>query len=105
MDWTVRSLATVGLFFFVVFISPEGLYTTMVANEGLEKVHIRVIGPPGPTALHPFRRMLRKLQVKTPSEHMCSLLGAELSRLLCEKIYSGAGTWEPWSVHQRFNFS
>ena len=29
----------------------------MVANEGLEKAEPMNPGPPGPTALHPLRRM------------------------------------------------
>ena len=32
-------------------------FTTMVANEGLEKAEPMNPGPPGPTALHPLRRM------------------------------------------------
>ena len=44
--------------------------------------------------------------VKTPSEYTYLLFWAELSRLLGEKnpcCYSGAGTWDPWSVVKRFN--
>ena len=40
-------------------------FTTMVANEGLEKAEPMDPGPPGPTALHPLRRMRCELfQVK-----------------------------------------
>ena len=49
----------------------------MVANESLEEAEPIGPGPPGPTALHPLRRMLCGLfQVKTPSRtHLLVLLG------------------------------
>ena len=58
----------------------------MVANEGLEKAEPMDPGPPGPTALHPLRRMQCELfQVKRLQEHTYSFLGVELSQLLGER--------------------
>ena len=37
-------------------------FTTMVANEGLEKAEPMNPGPPGPTALHPLRRSQGRIQ-------------------------------------------
>ena len=57
----------------------------MVANEGLEKAEPMNPGPPGPMALHPFRRMRCELfQVKRPQEHTYSFFRVELSQLLGE---------------------
>jgi len=66
----------------------------MVANEGLENAR-SLFRPssPGPTALHPLRRMWCKLLMKAPSEYTYSLFGAELSRLLGEKIPVAIVSW------------
>ena len=59
-------------------VANEGLegFTTMVANEGLEKAEPMDPGPPGPTALHPLRRMRCELfEVKRLQEHTYSFLG------------------------------
>ena len=61
-------------------------FTTMVANEGLEKAEPMNPGPPGPTALHPLRRMRCELfQVKHLQEHTYSFFRVELSQLLGER--------------------
>ena len=58
----------------------------MVANEGLEKAEPMDPGPPGPTALHPLRRMRCELfQVKHLQEHTYSFFRVELSQLLGER--------------------
>ena len=58
----------------------------MVANEGLEKAEPMNPGPPGPTALHPLRRMRCELfQVKRLQEHTYSFFRVELSQLLGER--------------------
>ena len=55
-------------FCLLFFVTPEG-FTTVVANEGLEKERAYFKpGPLGPMALHPLRRMQCKLQVETPSD-------------------------------------
>ena len=60
-------------------------FTTMVANEDLEKAEPIDPGPPGPTALHPLRRMRCELfQVKHLQEHTYSSFRVELSQLLGE---------------------
>ena len=61
-------------------------FTTMVANEGLEKAEPMNPGPPGPTALHPLRRMRCELfQVKHLQEHTLLIFRVELSQLLGER--------------------
>ena len=62
-------------------------FTTMVANEGLEKAEPMNPGPPGPTASHPLRRMRCELfQVKLPSRtHLLFFFRVELSQLLGER--------------------
>ena len=92
-------------FFFFVFATPEG-FTTVVANEGLEKAKAFLYQPFYATALHPLRRMRCKLQVETPEEYTYSLFWAELSRLLGEKIPVAIVGLEPGtlgSVVQHFN--
>ena len=68
-------------------------FTTMVANEGLEKAEPMNPGPPGPTALHPLRRMRCELfQVKHLQEHTYSFFRVELSQLLGERNL----LWQWW---------
>ena len=58
----------------------------MVANEGQEKADPIEPGPPGPTALHPLRRIQCELfQEKHLQEHTYSFMGVELCQLLGEK--------------------
>jgi len=53
------------IWFELIWITPEG-FSILVANQGLEKARAYLNQvPPGPTALHPLRRMRCKLQVET----------------------------------------
>jgi len=62
------------------FVTPEG-FTTVVANEGLEKARAYLNQVPLDQWLYiPFRRMRYKLQVDTPSDYTYSLFWAELSK-------------------------
>ena len=55
----------------------------MVSNEGWRR---QEPGSPGTDSFQPYKGCGVKLQVETHSEYTYSLLGAELSRLLGEKI-------------------
>ena len=70
----------------VIYLTTLEGFTTMVANEGLEKAEPMDPGPPGPTALHPLRRMRCELfQVKRLQELTYSFFRVELSQLLEER--------------------
>ena len=72
---SINLVSEIAVPMFPTLITLEG-FTTMVANEGLEKAEPIEPGPPGLTALHPLRRMRCELfQVKHLQEHTYSFLG------------------------------
>ena len=71
--------------FYIYFVTPEG-FTTVVANEGLEKARAYLNQVPPDWRLYiPSKGCSVKPQVETPSDYTYSLFWAELSRLLGEK--------------------